>query len=138
MQMTGHNISWSEGLVAFQRMHRLEEHEALMAVLQDFSFSENFLNFLDMFPNRAIKKEERRDCQFDVDSSTNFPPGFPASVDYKPKPRRPQFCRIATPYNQQFPLIPPRQGTCLNPFSYRKFIYLCCFFANCYCIKIVL
>lgn len=33
-----------------------------MVVLQDFSFSENFFNFFDMFLNCVIKKEEWRDC----------------------------------------------------------------------------
>ena len=95
-----------------------------------------------MYSNSAPKKEERRDCRFDVDAYINFPTDFPASANVKPEHRIPQFCRISTPYSQQFSFAPPRQGTYHNPFPYSKFINICnlflFFFTKYRCTEVVL
>lgn len=72
-----------------------------MAVLQQLGYSQAYFNsFLDMNPYRAIKKEERKSCLFDLDDFVNFPGDFP-SANVKSE-QAPPFCRLATPYGQPY------------------------------------
>lgn len=90
-----------------------------MAVLQDFSYSQAFFNYLDMCSNRTIKREERKACLFDVDDFVNFPGDFPsAAVKSEPAP---QFCRLPTPYSQPYPFAAARPGNYYDQYLYRKF-----------------
>lgn len=91
-----------------------------MAVLQDLGFPQSYLNFLDMYSNRAIKKEERKACLFDVDDYVNFPGDFPAAV--VKSEHRPPICRLPTPYSQPYSFAAARPGSYLDPYFHRKFI----------------
>ena len=95
------------------------EHEVMMAVLQDFGYSQAFFNYLDMCSNHTIKNEERKACLFDVDDFVNFPRGVPSTV-VKSEPA-PQFCRLPTPYSQPYPFAAARPGNYYDQFLYSKF-----------------
>ena len=95
------------------------EHEVMMAVLQDFGYSQASFNYLDMCSNHTIKNEERKACLFDVDDFVNFPRGVPSTV-VKSEPA-PQFCRLPTPYSQPYPFAAARPGNYYDQFLYSKF-----------------
>lgn len=91
-----------------------------MAVLQDLGFPQSYFNFLDIYSNRAIKKEERKACLFDVDDLVNFPGDFPsATVKFE---HVPPVCRPPTPYSQPYSFAAARPGSYLDPYFNRKFI----------------
>ena len=93
-----------------------------MAVLQDLKFGQSYFNFQDMYANRAIKKEERKACLFDLDDFVNFPGDFPSAI--VKSEHLPPICRLPTPYSQPYPFAAARPGSFQDPYLYRKFISL--------------
>ena len=91
-----------------------------MAVLQDFGFGQAYFNFQDMYSNRAIKKEERKACLFDLDDFVNFPGDFPSAI--VKSEHIPPICRLPTPYCQPYSFATGRPGAYHDPYLYRKFV----------------
>lgn len=110
----------SDGAVFVIIWSFVKEHEVMMAVLQELGYNQAFLNYLDMYSNGTIKREERKACLFDVDDFVNFPGDFPSAI-VKSEPV-PQFCRLPTPYSRPYPFAAARPGSYHDPYLYRKFI----------------
>lgn len=91
-------------------------------MLQDLKFGQSYFSFQDMYANRAIKKEERKACLFDLDDFVNFPGDFPSAI--VKSEHLPPICRLPTPYSQPYPFAAARPGSFQDPYLYRKFISL--------------